>query len=377
MSSRFPFTRLIHSPAKPELVLAHGEDFLVLNTSNGQMIKKLSGESTKETIADNYRSMSFSKDGSLFIASGENKSVCVWNTSDWSLKTSRPAHKRVNAIQFNSNASLGIAADKFGDVYCHNFSVSEEEKLNPILGHVSMVTDMVLTSDDKYVITADRDEHIRVSRFPNGYNIESFCLGHTDVITHISLLPWNESLLVSAGGDGTVRVWDYLNGKQIQSLDIKEQIEQYKPVASDANSEDAIVDTLAICEKEKLLVVGFGKSPALIVLEWTEDEFVYKETVVTSLPILDVTFDLQNQLWVSSDASKEDGANLISVFRLDNGKFSLLDSSDSLVSQINQTETLRVNIMPEIYSVFGLRKFLDLAEGEGDDSRKSKKKKTE
>jgi WD40 repeat protein len=56
----------------------------------------------------------------------------------------------------------------------------EAKKLKPIVGHVSMVTDMVLSADDKYVITADRDEHIRVSRFPNGYNIESFCLGHTE-----------------------------------------------------------------------------------------------------------------------------------------------------------------------------------------------------
>lgn len=56
----------------------------------------------------------------------------------------------------------------------------DNEKLNPIVGHVSMVTDMVLTPDDKYVITSDRDEHIRVSRYPNGYNIETFCLGHTE-----------------------------------------------------------------------------------------------------------------------------------------------------------------------------------------------------
>lgn len=43
-----------------------------------------------------------------------------------------------------------------------------------------MVTDMVLSEDDKFVVTSDRDEHIRVSRYPNGYNIECFCLGHTE-----------------------------------------------------------------------------------------------------------------------------------------------------------------------------------------------------
>lgn len=366
---------MVHNPIKPQLVLAHGEDFLVLNTNNGQVIKTLSSEKNKNTVADNYRSMAFSQDGLWFVASGENKSICVWNTNDWTLNTTKAAHKRVNAVKFNKDATVAVAADKFGDVYCHALN-KEEEKLSPIVGHVSMVTDMVLTLDEKYVITSDRDEHIRVSRYPNGYNIESYCMGHTDVITHIDLLPWNESLLVSAGGDGTIRVWDFLNGQQIQSLDIKEQIEPYKPIASDANSEDAIVDTLAVDIKNKLLVVGFGKSPALIVLEWIEDKFVYKETIVTSLPILDVTFDLESQLWVSSDSRDEDKNDLISVFRLNDGKFTAVESNDSLVSQINQTETIRVEIMPEIYSVFGLRKFLDLPETE-EDSRKSKKKKTE
>jgi hypothetical protein len=36
-----------------------------------------------------------------------------------------------------------------------------------------------LTKDNKYVITSDRDEHIRVSQYPKGHNIESYCLGHT------------------------------------------------------------------------------------------------------------------------------------------------------------------------------------------------------
>ena len=47
-----------------------------------------------------------------------------------------------------------------------------------VLGHVSLLTTALLSQDGRYVITADRDEHIRVSWYPQGYCIESYCLGH-------------------------------------------------------------------------------------------------------------------------------------------------------------------------------------------------------
>ena len=47
-----------------------------------------------------------------------------------------------------------------------------------VLGHASLLTTFLLTPDEQYIITADRDEHIRVSWFPQGYNIERYCLGH-------------------------------------------------------------------------------------------------------------------------------------------------------------------------------------------------------
>ena len=37
-----------------------------------------------------------------------------------------------------------------------------------------------ITNDDKYLATADRDEKIRISHYPNAYNIQSYCLGHLE-----------------------------------------------------------------------------------------------------------------------------------------------------------------------------------------------------
>ena len=57
-----------------------------------------------------------------------------------------------------------------------------------VLGHTSLLTSFLLTPDERYIITADRDEHIRVSWYPEGYSIERFCLGHTKYVCSDLLL---------------------------------------------------------------------------------------------------------------------------------------------------------------------------------------------
>ncbi|KAI8979483.1 WD40-repeat-containing domain protein [Mycotypha africana] len=375
MTNRLPFTKLVHSPSKSELAIANGHHFLVVNSVTGDILKSYPKEAIQiDNVSDYYRSMVFNNNGSMLATSGENKEICVWDTTDWSLKLKRPAYKRINALDFDKNSTKIMAADKFGDVYCHPMKdhVDGEEKLNPIVGHVSMVTDMLLTPDEKYVITSDRDEHIRVSRYPNGYNIESFCLGHTDVVTRIEILPWNENILVSSGGDCTVRIWDYLKGTEISSIDLKQHILAYKPPTTDANSEDAIVNNIVFDSKSKMCAVVFAKSPAVIILQWNDhnQQFLFKQTVVLSSPILDIAFDLEGKLWAALD-----GDLLMTVIISEDGKF--VEKNDAeVLKQINETETCKTDKLPDLYTIFGLRKFLDLPENIAEE-HKSKKKRTE
>ena len=57
----------------------------------------------------------------------------------------------------------------------------------------------------------------RVSRYPNAYNIHNFCLGHAEFVSGIVICPHRNSILVSASGDGTIRIWDFLTGNEINS----------------------------------------------------------------------------------------------------------------------------------------------------------------
>jgi tRNA (guanine-N(7)-)-methyltransferase subunit TRM82 len=99
---------------------------------------------------------------------------------------------RMSGLTDSSIPSYPVEAPKSGQVeaspkYAPNSlegRKSTKSHANPsqgtlVLGHTSSLTAMSLTFDERFIVTADRDEHIRVSHFPRGYDIERYCMGHT------------------------------------------------------------------------------------------------------------------------------------------------------------------------------------------------------
>ena len=92
-----------------------------------------------------------------------------------------------------------------------------------LLGHVSMLTDVVYTKVEgrSYIITADRDEHIRISRGPpQAHIIEGFCFGHEAFVSRLCFTQSGQ--LVSGGGDDHLFVWDWQNGLLKEKLAIRD-----------------------------------------------------------------------------------------------------------------------------------------------------------
>ena len=99
-----------------------------------------------------------------------------------------------------------------------------------ILGHVSMLTDVTCAKipgdaedharrDRLCIITTDRDEHIRISRAPpQAHLIEQFCLGHTEFVSRICLLP---DRFVSGGGDDDLFIWSWPRGELLKTIPIR------------------------------------------------------------------------------------------------------------------------------------------------------------
>ncbi|XP_065203322.1 tRNA (guanine-N(7)-)-methyltransferase non-catalytic subunit wuho [Planococcus citri] len=162
----------------------------------------------------------FSSDSSYYAVT-DQKTLYIWSTRTWELVT-KTLERSASKITFTPRDDAVVVADKTGDVYVYALSESTP-KGTRILGHLSILLDVLVTPDSKYIITCDRDEKIRVSCYPNGYNIQCFCLGHTEFVTRIT---FSLNTLVSCSGDGTVKYWSYLDGKESYSYDISKDLQE-------------------------------------------------------------------------------------------------------------------------------------------------------
>lgn len=153
-----------------------------------------------------------------------------------------------------------------------------EHKL--LLGHVSMLTDMatavVATAEGKsrqYIITADRDEHIRVSRGPpQAHVIEGYCLGHTEFISKIRLTG-DSQLLFSGGGDDWLGLWDWPASQLIQKVDLRAPLSSLSDIDPTYGTPTHAISVSGIwtlplqqsLDPAEVLIVALEKVPALFV----------------------------------------------------------------------------------------------------------------
>lgn len=215
--------------------------------------------------------------------------------------------KRPCAVSATLNDKL-VVADKFGDVYEIPIDAEQpvdEKTLKPLLGHVSMLLDVLVTNynDKYYVITGDRDEHIRVTHYPKTYVIKDWLFGHREFVSSLHIPEFDKSLLVSAGGDDFVAVWKWFDNKLLHKVDLRQHIAKY---LTDAHypperflTDESVkeISVAKVLTHGRLLIVLVENTPAILTFE-LGDEVVHKQTLETSAPVVDLT--LANDVLIAS-----------------------------------------------------------------------------
>jgi tRNA (guanine-N(7)-)-methyltransferase subunit TRM82 len=231
--------------------------------------------------------------------------------------------KRLCAIALTRSQSTILAGDKFGDVYAlpllpsselspsspptpqlespkplkpsaseltvhtkGNLEALRQQKLQKvsaskkqaptfehqlILGHVSLLTDLAVSIDPshkrrEYILTADRDEHIRVSRgIPQAHVIQNYCPGHIEFVSRLCTISELPRYLISGGGEPSIRIYDWMRGTTIVDVKLEEELrELVSEGATDELSEPG--DKRAVSCIAALHLEGNDKSREIIMI---------------------------------------------------------------------------------------------------------------
>ncbi|EKM81680.1 hypothetical protein AGABI1DRAFT_70043 [Agaricus bisporus var. burnettii JB137-S8] len=226
------------------IVAVSGSRVYILSSTTGDVIASHPNASSKEETCKQgpIVAAAVNEAFTYLLTVGETKMMQLWKLPQLDLINERELPKRPTGLAFTSNNQTILVSDKFGDVFSYSLEFTPpttkpipdefSSHENPsdgklVLGHASPLTAFLLSQDEKYIITADRDEHIRVSRYPQGYNIEMFCLGHCKYVSAIHLPAFSPDILISGGGDPDLKIWNWMAGECIGEVRIWESVEPF------------------------------------------------------------------------------------------------------------------------------------------------------
>ncbi|KAI1006191.1 tRNA (guanine-N(7)-)-methyltransferase non-catalytic subunit [Podosphaera aphanis] len=444
-------------PIKKRKILASensGED---LTSKKSEVVEsnKQTDHPSKEIPA--ISSLAATKNGKFVVAvTGEDKSIRVLGVVHDNQvcklieQSIRRMPKRPCAIVITNDDETIVCADKFGDVYSipllhstpitdNTFSKPSEKIAKPfvpaaneftihsqrnrktlesqkkqtnqpsqkpelnfehklLLGHVSMLTDIKLAflSGRNYIITSDRDEHIRISRgIPQTHVIENFCLGHSEFVSRLCIPHTKPSILVSGGGDDDLYVWDWNFGTLLSKINLIEHVTMVKKRLNLVPNDDTLTPrmklavsgiqhTCAVTDHEyvDLIVVTCESVPAFFTFILSpENVLQYVETVYTSGNVLDMCFisnskDSGKELAVSVDNYRKPGSsseprNSVSLDSAAINRFELrgktfynqtIDIKMPAGASVETSYCMRSCLLNLLYNIENLRKRDDFSE---------------
>ncbi|KAJ9233046.1 hypothetical protein DTO207G8_3664 [Paecilomyces variotii] len=238
-----------------------------------------------------------------------------------------------------------------------------EHKL--LLGHVSMLSALTYVSlpspssagqSRSYLLTGDRDEHIRVSRgIPQTHVIENYCFGHTSFITQMCIPEWRPEILVSGGGDDYLLVWKWQEGRILQKVSLLDDKSESREIAVRGIW---ALSLPASGNAVKVVFVAAEGSPELLCYTMESDGQLRRQpSIQLTSNVLDVAYDGENNsILVSLDGVHESGStqafkenptapqSFLQALRVVEGRDDLTFEAveDSLVSSVNAEGTTDV-----------------------------------
>lgn len=238
-----------------------------------------------------------SEDNQIMAVIDEQKFLLVISIEKQEILHKQELPKSCNALLFKDD--FLVAGDKFGDVWKIDFAKNSTALL---LGHVSMITEMVLFKN--YIVTADRDEKIRISRFPSAFIIEKYLLGHASFVT--CMCHYEKEYLISSDSNGLVCLWNMKDGSMEMQINCSEIInKKRKHEEADGNLNSICVRAMSLNFSKKILAVSLQSSSTVLLFDLDQSKpfLTFKESIECEKSILDIRFTSHTELLVYASES--------------------------------------------------------------------------
>lgn len=277
--------------------------------------------------------------------------------------------KRPCLVTIDGNKTA-LVADKFGDVYAveiDELPAVDEKTLTPILGHVSMLSDIELVhhSGKQFILSGDRDEHIRVSNYPKSYVIKCWLFGHHEFVSSLHVPRFDSDLLISGGGDDYLCVWNWYDEKLLNRVPLRELVEPFlldshlppsRFLKEESRREITIADILTFvvpATQKRILIVLVENTSCIFTFELIDQSRVnHHQTFETNSPIIGLALDSANEsLVISKETSSQECS--IGFLNFDGEGMILEDASkDQVCTKIDQSNACDVNDSSEFYPLY-------------------------
>ena len=113
------------------------------------------------------------------------------------------------SVAFSPDGKTVVTASR--DNMVRLWEAASGKEIRQFQGHQGGVSSVVFSPDGKTVATASHDRTLRLWEVASGKELRQF-QGHRGWVTSVAFSP-DGKMMVSAGGDDTVRLWDVATGK--------------------------------------------------------------------------------------------------------------------------------------------------------------------
>ncbi|MFW6129356.1 MAG: WD40 repeat domain-containing protein [Candidatus Aminicenantaceae bacterium] len=173
-------------------------------------VATLSGHGNRVYGAD------FSEDGKYVVTAGGDRLVKMWKIPDGRIIRNFKGHSsHVFSARFSPNSRLLVTA---GGETAKIWQVSTGTQVKMLKGHTKKVHSAVFNSDGSLIATASEDGTVKIWDAHNGRNIRTIPVTNKGWVYSASFSSNSRLLAVGAHG-GIAGIWNVSNGRKIRSLD--------------------------------------------------------------------------------------------------------------------------------------------------------------